>query len=59
MKHMLMDPAFPDLVAAAAATQRETELQRPRRAHEPLPEDLADAFLTFLGKIQIAETRFW
>ena len=23
MKHMLMDPAFPDLVAAAAAAERE------------------------------------
>ena len=58
MKHMLMDPAFPDLVAAAAAAEMD-ELLRPRNAPEPEPEDLADAFLTFLGKIQIAETRFW
>jgi hypothetical protein len=59
MKHMLMDPAFPDLVAAAAAAEREQELHRPRRAPEPEPEDLADAFLTFLGKIHLASTRLW
>jgi hypothetical protein len=59
MKHMLMNPAFPDLVAAAIAVEREKELRRPRNAPEPKPEDLADAFLTFLGKIRIGSTRLW
>jgi hypothetical protein len=59
MKHMLMDPAFPDLVAADAAAEREQELQRSRHAPEPEPEDLADAFLTFLGKIHVASSRLW
>jgi len=58
MKHMLMDPAFPDLVAAAAAAELD-ELQRPRNAPEPEPEDLADAFLTFLSRIHVASTRLW
>jgi hypothetical protein len=59
MKHMLMNPAFPDLVAAAAAVESENERQRPRGGPEPGPEDLADALLTVLGKLQIRSTRFW
>lgn len=59
MKHMLMDPAFPDLVAAAVAVERENELRRPRNGPEPRPEDLADAFLTFLGKLHFGSSRLW
>jgi hypothetical protein len=59
MKHMLMDPAFPDLVAAAAAVESENERQRPRGDPEPEPEDLTDALLTVLGKLRIPSTRFW
>jgi hypothetical protein len=59
MKHMLMDPAFPDLVAAAAAAEREREIKRPHTHPEPEPEDIADAFLTFLGKIHFNSSRLW
>jgi hypothetical protein len=57
MKHMLMDPAFPDLVAAAAAAEKDKALQH--RRNRPMPEDAVDAFLTFLGKIQVAPSRLW
>src|SRR5256885_710211 len=47
MKHLLMDPAFPDLVAAVAE-QRRRELKDWRRDDEPAPA--ADAFMIFLGQ---------
>jgi hypothetical protein len=56
VKHLLMDPAFPDLVAAAAE-QRRRELKDWRRDEEPAPA--ADAFMIFLGKLEVASTRLW
>jgi len=58
MKHLLMDPAFPDLVAAVAVAQR-NEPKPPSRRSEPVPDDGADAFLTFLGRMEIASNRLW
>jgi hypothetical protein len=57
MKHLLMDPAFPDLVAQAATAERESELRR-RRA-EPEPRDPAEAFLNLLARLEVASTRLW
>ena len=59
MKHMLMDPAFPDVVGAAAVAEQECALKRPSDGREPEPEDIADAFLTFLGKLEVASNRIW
>ena len=57
MKHLLMDPAFPDLVAAAAAEDRDRD---PAPAIDPAtPVDRTDEFLAFLGKAEIALTRLW
>jgi hypothetical protein len=56
MKHLLMDPAFPDLVAAAA---QRNEPKSPSRQPKPAADDVADAFLTFLGKMEITSTRLW
>jgi hypothetical protein len=58
MKHLLMDPAFPDLVAAAAAAQR-NEPTSPSRRPPPAPDDAAEAFVTFLGRMEIASSRLW
>jgi hypothetical protein len=58
MKHLLMDPAFPDLVAAVAVAQR-NEPKPPSRQPEPIPNDAAETFLTFLGRMEIASSRLW
>ena len=57
MKHLLMDPAFPDLIADWAAKEqgeREYPAARPERR-----EHLTDAFLHFLGKLEVASNRLW
>jgi hypothetical protein len=59
MRHMLMDPAFPDLVAAAAAAERESELKAERHEPEKKPEDPAEAFLNLLRQLDVASTRLW
>ena len=57
MKHLLMDPAFPDLIADWAAeeqSERDYPPTRPERC-----EHLTDAFLDFLGKLEVASNRLW
>lgn len=61
MRHMLMDPAFPDLVAEWAGSD-EIGTQTCDCANdngEELANDLADPLLTTLGKLEIAATRLW
>ena len=62
-KHQLMDPAFPDLVGAWAATDR-TGVARCRgpsvndNETESMTE-LSDPFFELLARTEIAETRLW
>ncbi len=59
LKHLLMDPAFPDLVANWAAVDESGPAgssandERERKSADPTDP------LTMLGKIEIAATRLW
>lgn len=63
MRHMLMDPAFPDLVAQAAVeetTELEFTLACCANDDWPDPTDaFADPLLTALAKMDVAATRLW
>jgi hypothetical protein len=57
MKHLLMNPAFPDIVGEAARAEREPRARiHPRQAEQ---EGAAIAFLDFLGRMEVAATRLW
>jgi len=60
LKHMLMDPAFPDLVGDWAAGDDEESAARgtANDNREDRTADPADA-LTRLGRLEIAATRLW
>ena len=60
LKHMLMDPAFPDIVADWAASDEGESAGRGsandnRHAVDPDPVDA----LMRLGRLEIAATRLW
>lgn len=60
MKHMLKDPAFPDVVEQWALEERTPE--RRASANDNRDDDgdwLGDPFLTRLAKLEIAATRCW
>ena len=57
MKHLLMDPAFPDLIADWAAEEHGESEYSPARPERR--EHLTDAFLHFLGKLEVASNRLW
>ena len=60
MRQLLMDPHYPDLVAVAAAeAQREFETNRSARATRDRSIECLDAYLTLLGKRQLAADRLW
>ena len=59
LRHMLMDPAFPDLVADWAADEEATAATCANDNREEAADDLADPLLTLLGKQEIAATRLW
>ena len=58
MKHLLMDPAFPDIVGAWAAEERDCANDNHGKDHEP-NHDLSDPLLIILAKMEIAATRLW
>jgi hypothetical protein len=60
LKHMLMDPAFPDLVADWATSDEEQSAAGgcANDNREPVVTDQLDP-LTALGKVEIAATRLW
>ncbi len=60
MRHLLTDPAFPDLVAAAAA-DAESELRANRSARTAASSASIILTLTWtlLGKMEMAATRLW
>jgi hypothetical protein len=59
LKHMLMDPAFPDLVADWAANEKPASATCANDNGQEATDDLADPLLTLLGKQEIAATRLW
>ena len=60
LKHRLMDPAFPDLVADWATSDEDTSDTNgcANDNRENAKADAADP-LTMLGKLEIAATRLW
>ena len=60
LKHMLMDPAFPDLVADWATINGRTPEARnwANGNRKNADADHADR-LTVLGRLEIAATRLW
>ena len=61
LKRMLMDPAFPDLVADWAASDDDaSETRDPANDNRENPDtDPTEPLLTMLGKLEIAATRLW
>jgi hypothetical protein len=61
MKHALMDPSFPDLIAAAAAAHSaELTFDRapPRRSAECL-NAISELVVMLMAELDIAATRVW
>jgi hypothetical protein len=63
MRHLLMDPAFPDIVGEWAADPGETGGSEASASAndngEDSPDDFSDPLLAALGKLEIAATRLW
>jgi hypothetical protein len=62
MRHVLMDPAFPDLVREWATNEAEQWLEPSflETLHDSdVADDLADAILIAAALADIAETRDW
>lgn len=61
MRHMLMDPAFPDIVAEWAASEPQPQLRDCANDNaEDVAGDSADSASTAdAGKREIAATRLW
>ena len=61
MRHLLMDPAFPDIVGAwAAESSARPELPPyPEACNDDEPGEIADPFLTLLARLEIDATRVW
>ena len=63
MKHLLMDPAFPDIVGAAAiARVLDTEAPRSIVANDngdALDREIADPLFEIMARREIAATRLW
>ena len=61
MRHLLTDPAFPDLVAEWAEQESRAGVDRSERANDNdiRPEELPDPLLPLFAKAEIAATRLW
>ena len=62
MRHLLMDPAFPDIVGEWAIETIEEAVSPFDHANDNLDEalaDLSEELLICLGEMEIAATRFW
>lgn len=60
MRHLLMDPAFPDMVREWAGEPPKAEIRK-RVANDngSAVSDIADPFLTMIARMDIAATRAW
>jgi hypothetical protein len=62
MRHLLMDPAFPDIVgewASESLVYCEFARSVPEPCNDDQPDDPEGAFIALLGQIEIAATRLW
>ena len=60
MKHLLMDPAFPDLVAEWACNDSGNAAHDCANDNwQDFVSDLADPLLITLGRLEVAATRLW
>ena len=63
MRHLLMDPAFPDVVGAWAADQAPRPTPRrcanDNRGDHGQDGDLSDPLLDLFARLEIAATRLW
>ena len=60
MRHSLMNPAYPDLVAQqATGSERLVDNFLDRLGHEPTIDEIVDALITATAEQEIAETRLW
>jgi hypothetical protein len=63
MRHQLMNPDFPDLVGQVAARPLDrcgSFLSVPSACNDDDDDDdFAEAFLTLLGRLDVAATRLW
>ena len=58
MKHLLMDPAFPDLVGAWAEDQAAPPADNDNRERREA-DGVSDPLLDLFGRLEIAATRVW
>jgi hypothetical protein len=61
MRHLLMDPAFPDIVGAWAAEEARTA-SKPRESvndNEGVTDALSDPFLALVARAHVEATRIW
>jgi hypothetical protein len=60
MKHLLMDPAFPDLIAEWAGNDSRNAAHDCANDNcQDIAGDLADPLLITLGRLEVAATRLW
>ena len=59
MKHMLMDPAFPDLVGQWAGKEPAEDRDCANDNRDDSADWLSDPLLAQLAKLEIAATRCW
>jgi ferredoxin len=62
MKHLLMDPAFPDIVGEWARDEACRESHCSTCAndnHDGVLDELSDPLLTLVAKAEIEATRLW
>lgn len=64
MKHLLMDPAFPDIVGGFAAAAAARDASRPPAScandnADHLDREIADPLFVLVARQEIAATRLW
>ena len=61
MRHILSDPAFPDIVGEWAAEQVRKELRPPICANDNggEPDELSDPLMALVVRAEIEATRLW
>lgn len=61
MRHLLMDPAFPDIVGEWAAQEAQHEASRVASANDNHGDaaELSDPLLALVARAEIEATRLW
>ena len=60
MRHLLMDPAFPDVVREWASEPPKDDIRKHvANDNDGGVGDVADPFLTMIARMEIAATRAW